>query len=335
MLQLSQRPLTGTDVDAELFVGRRRELDLLTRAAQLEFNALLLGERGAGTTSLLHQFMRWLRHENVDARFVDASTAGSLDDLLRLVVGELGARAPSDHPSLAELAGSAERLDGEGLVVVVDSVATPALVHELFGQRRDELWDLPFRWVVSGHQADRARYLEPPADAFFDTVVELDELSREDAAALLLRRAGAPGTEDDPDATALRSWARPIAQQVAPRLPRSLLATARSALLAGEDPTVGYHHLAELQQRASVLGRSAAMLFTELMDLGPTSASDDRLLDRLGWTRGRAVQVIKQLEAEGLVVSTTEAGGPSGPGRPRKLYEVNRHSPIVEGEGRG
>lgn len=320
-------------IGVELFVDRTRELDVLARAAQLRFNALVLGERGAGTTSLLHQFMRWLRHENVEARFVEASTAVSIDDLLCLVMGALGAATTSDHPSLEELAGSAERLDGRSLVTVIDSIASPALVHELFGQRRDELWDLPFRWVVAGHRADRARYLEPPADAFFDTVVELDELSREDAAALLLRRAGAPGTEDDPDAITLRTWAGPIAQQVAPRLPRSLLAAVRAALLAGEDPADGYHRVAALQQRATGLGRSAAMLFAELMDLGPTSASDDRLLDRLGWTRGRAVQVAKQLEAEGLVVSTTAASGPggvSGPGRPRKLYEVNRHAPTGE-----
>ena len=70
------------------------------------------------------------------------------------------------------------------------------------------------------------------------------------------------------------------------------------------------------------------MLFTEVVDLGPVSASDKRLLDRLGWTRPRAAQVLKQLEDAGLLVVTEEA--PDGPGRPRKLYAANSMYHAVE-----
>ena len=71
------------------------------------------------------------------------------------------------------------------------------------------------------------------------------------------------------------------------------------------------------------------MLLNELMDLGPVSASDERLLERLGWTRARAAQVLKQLEEAGLVVVTDEAA--DGPGRPRRLTTPNPQFNAVEG----
>jgi predicted ArsR family transcriptional regulator len=74
-----------------------------------------------------------------------------------------------------------------------------------------------------------------------------------------------------------------------------------------------------LQRRAEAqrLGRPAEMVVAELEASGPLSASDERLLRRLGWTRERAVQVLKQLEGAGLVTTSLQKG-PSG--RPRKLY---------------
>lgn len=60
MLQLSQRPLSGSDADRELFVDRTVELCHLERSAQLDFNVLVLGERGMGSTSLVRQHQRRL-----------------------------------------------------------------------------------------------------------------------------------------------------------------------------------------------------------------------------------------------------------------------------------
>ena len=40
--------MTGSKVDGRLFVGREVELRRLGRAAQLDFNVLVLGERGIG-----------------------------------------------------------------------------------------------------------------------------------------------------------------------------------------------------------------------------------------------------------------------------------------------
>jgi predicted ArsR family transcriptional regulator len=61
------------------------------------------------------------------------------------------------------------------------------------------------------------------------------------------------------------------------------------------------------------------MLWAELEVLGGASASDDRLLSRMGWTRARAVQVLGELEDAGLVTASSVK---SGQGRPKKVYKV-------------
>jgi hypothetical protein len=63
------------------------------------------------------------------------------------------------------------------------------------------------------------------------------------------------------------------------------------------------------------------MLVAELESLGRASASDDELLNRLGWTRGRASQVFGQLEEAGIVTSSPLRGERGG--RPRKVYELS------------
>jgi predicted ArsR family transcriptional regulator len=61
------------------------------------------------------------------------------------------------------------------------------------------------------------------------------------------------------------------------------------------------------------------MLASELEALGWASASDERLLTRMGWTRPRVVQVVAELESRGLVQMREEN---TGRGRPRKLYRL-------------
>jgi DNA-binding MarR family transcriptional regulator len=342
MLQLSQRPLMSTDADAGLFVDRGPALGKLERALRLKLNAIVLGERGSGKTSLLHHLERKMRSEGVLVRFVEASSAGTVEELVDLLHAAARGRPRDpmekavsslvgDHGVAADLKRLGVGAPAEPLVLLVDSILQPRLVHELFGQQRDELWQLPLRWVVAGNSADRSRYLEPPADSFFDVIVELDELSVEDATELLLRRASASDTDEDPAAKVLQGVSADLAQRVTPRTPRQLLSAARATLLDDDDPTTAVQNLHALQQHAAGLGRPAAMLFAELMNMGPMSASDERLLERLGWTRARMVQVLKQLEGEGLVVATTEA---RGQGRPRKLYELAHHQVAPKGRSR-
>lgn len=340
MLQISQRPLQGTAVDAALFVDRTPELDTLVRSVELGFNSLVLADRGSGKTSLLRQLERRLVDAGSKTRFVEASSAGSVEDLLALVhLAIHGRRRDATEKLLASIAGeegiSADvaRLrppDGQPVVVIVDSVSRPEIVQGLFGRLRDEVWQLPFTWIVSGNRSDRSRYLEAPADSFFDAVVEVGELSVEEATELLRRRARS-GAADDPASEVLLGVAAALGQQVSPRTPRNILAAARDVLLADEEPTQWVTNHYALQWRAAELSRPAAMLFTELMDLAPVSASDKRLLERLGWTRTRASQVFKQLEEAGLVVATEEAQ--DGPGRPRKLYAPNERYHAIEHTG--
>lgn len=340
MLQISQRPLQGTAVDAALFVNRTAELETLVRSVGLGFNALVLGDRGSGKTSLLRQLERQLADAGSETRFVEASGAARVEDLVALVhLAMHGRRRDPTERLLASIDGEegiaadVARLrppDGQQVVVLIDSVARPEIVQGLFGRLRDEVWQLPITWIVSGYRSARSQYLEAPADSFFDAVVELDELSVDDAAELLRRRARSAPI-DDPVGEVLLGVAEALGRQVSPRTPRNLLAAAREVLLAGDDPTQVVTKQHALQGRAAGLSRPAAMLFTELMDLAPVSASDKRLLERLGWTRTRASQVFKQLEEAGLVVVAEES--PDGPGRPRKLYAPNARFHAVEQTG--
>jgi DNA-binding PadR family transcriptional regulator len=52
---------------------------------------------------------------------------------------------------------------------------------------------------------------------------------------------------------------------------------------------------------------------------GQTGQRADRRQPKLGWTRGRASQVFRELEQQGLVRSLER---PGTRGRPRRLYEV-------------
>lgn len=338
MLPLSQRPLMATAADAELFVDRAGELEKLSRSVRHGFNALVLGERGVGKTSLLRRFQRQLVEDDAKCRFVEASGPTTVPELIDTVYEAVHGRRrdPTDRvlASLAGRDGIVDDLqllapdDGDPLVILLDSIGSPAIVQHLFGRLRDEVWQLPLLWVVAGNRPDRSRYLEPPADSFFDAIIDIGELDEDDAAALLRRRAQRAG-EDDAAARVVLSVAGKLAKQVMPRTPRNLLAAARDVLIdAEDDPSRWVTNLYALQARAADLGRAPAMLFTEVMDLGPVSASDKRLLDRLGWTRPRAAQVFKQLEEAGLVVVTEEA--PDGPGRPRKLYAANSMYHAVE-----
>jgi len=74
------------------------------------------------------------------------------------------------------------------------------------------------------------------------------------------------------------------------------------------------------QERTAALGRSEHMALAELEAIGhPTSAHDEQLLGRLGWSRPYAQRMLARLEEAGLVRVIPDRSG--GQGRPRKLYE--------------
>jgi hypothetical protein len=139
-------------------------------------------------------------------------------------------------------------------------------------------------------------------------VVALDDLPADARYELLLRRMG-------PDSS---SQIKALSE-LSDGNPRKLLNLAREVTSGGVEPYA--IHVGQVNRRTAIanVGRSASMLAAELEALGPRSASDSELLRRLGWTRERAVQVLKALERDGLVTSTLEK---HGAGRPRKVYAL-------------
>ncbi len=325
-MELSGRPLLDTKPDHELFAGRERELERLLTSAERRLNVLLLGERGSGKTTLLRQLAYELRQRSPDQppAFVEGHLAENVKIFLDLVRYRLGLSPAVLEPSpsqaallmmrrkayledtleVSKLVASLREAASEGSrVVLVDEVPARSVGQELFGRLRDELWQLPLTWVVAVSKNEAGPLLAPPADAFFDVVLHLEPLSREAQRAILETRAGSRG--------------RRIASQLDEGNPRRLLVLVREALEGGAQPSEVVRALSRRDAEVSKLGRAASMLMSELESLGPTSASDEHLLGRLGWTRTRAVQVLRQLEEKGLVTSSMVKGDS---GRPRKLY---------------
>jgi hypothetical protein len=189
-------------------------------------------------------------------------------------------------------------------VILVDCTRAAAAAHVLFGQLRDELWQLEHRWVVAVEDAERSLLLAPPADAFFDQVVSV---SMDSASLERMLRARGPGLSDE--------RLRQIAETTTS--PRAALQAARDGLTStnGHDPLA-----ARLwrQEQAGALGRPHAMAMAELEALGGASASDEEFLRRLGWTRPRATQVLGALAERGLLAASDEQS--PGGRRPRRVY---------------
>jgi energy-coupling factor transporter ATP-binding protein EcfA2 len=325
-MELSGRPLLDTKPDHELFTGRDREFERLLTSVDRRLNVLLIGERGSGKTTLLRQLSYALHERGSDQppAFVDGhqvETARLFVDLVRFRLGldpavlepspiqsafeAIGRRAPlRDTLELSRLVRSLKEAAPEGRrVVLVDELPDGSVGQTLFGRLRDELWQLPLTWVVAVSENDEDGLLSPPADAFFDVVLRLEPLSKKAQREILQARIGSRGGK--------------LAAELDEGNPRRLLGLAREALEGGAQPSDLINALSRRDMEASKLGRGASMLMAELESLGPTSASDERLLSRLGWTRSRAVQVFRQLEEKGLVTSSTVKGAS---GRPRKLY---------------
>ncbi len=338
MLQLSQRPLTGSDLDRALFVNRDDELEHLERAAHLSFNVLLLGERGSGLTSLLQQHLRRLEELEIPAFYVAGTSAETLEEIVDAIrIGLIGRRPivrktvptdPLQWPFQKEVtvAGDPDVLgplrritiDDTSLypIVLLDDVRDPTLVHHLFGRLRDEMWRLPFRWVVSGYRSRRRAYLEPPADSFFDTEIVLAPLNDDTSTELLTKRLETAANDDAQSVQRVRAQLEQIVERGAGN-PRGLLDAARQAVLRAPE------QLAETDEAvaaARALGATELAIVEHLVAHGPVSASDADLLAILDLSRARVTQVLRNLEDEGLVTSFAEQA--EGVGRPRKLYTL-------------
>src|SRR3954451_10124000 len=326
---LSSRPLMSNAADARYFVDRGEGLQRLEAAVERRLNAIVFGERGMGKTSLLqHLVFRARERDATEARlvYVDGSIADDALGGIELVRDERG-RAPDladvlggrfnrglhprEHASEAAMALDLLRAlrDAPPATIVLDGLPSPESGHTLFGRLRDELWQLPYAWIVATDPAARRTLLTPPADAFFEVQLPLEPLSIDDQVEMLARRMPDPGIDLGRLVTGAEGN------------PRRLLALAREAVLepGGLDGLLARR--ASRRERAAELGDPARRLLDALEDLGrPVSSSDPELLARMEWSRERALQVLRTLEQEGLVIDFQER---QARGAPRRLFSVN------------
>lgn len=331
-MKLSGRPLLDTRPDHELFVDRVDEIARVRAALGQGLNCLVVGERGSGKTSLVRALMFEERQDaethNVGLPrllYVRGSGAESASDLLRRAVEALaqyqgdqlatGLLGSSSGPGTSGAPGTSSGLIAElgerarrGSVLMILDDAPAAAANALFGALRDELWSIDLRWLVTVGASDSATLLRPPADAFFESQIALDPLPDDASIEILRRRMGEAPERLLAEAAAIGGGN-----------PRRLLDVAREFDGDYSKWSDFASAAAERERALAALGRPAHMLAAELESLGGASASDDRLLNAMGWTRPRVVQVLAEMEAAGLVTASSLK---SGQGRPKKVYKV-------------
>lgn len=331
-MELPARPLLASALDARLFVDRKAELETLKRNAESRLNSLVVGSPGIGKTSLLHQLERRLDgHAELEPIFVEgAGSAASPEELLSLIAYKLDEdRAQFSHigEAMQSVGHRPPRTGTEQLLValrtvrealaarerravlIVDELSSGEIAHALFGQLRDELWSLRATWVVAARTNEQAAYVRPPASAFFESVVAVEALPEKAAMQLLKKRTA----DAEIDGNLLRQIAAAADGQ-----PALLISLARQTLLEGRSLNDAQGAQDERMQRATQLGDAAIRLVDYIEANGPVSASDARMLSELSWTRGRATQVLRQLEQAGLAEVSNER---VGSGR-RKIYTL-------------
>lgn len=285
-----------------------------------------------GSTSLVRQHQRRLEDTGRTSYYINAGWAEDMTELVKEIrLSVAGPRPPGDQLALAvsrvfvqegddrirdlrALSARVSEAEGQRPIIILDEMHAPELVHELFGRYRDDIWQMPFRWVVCGQATRRSQYLEPPADAFFDSVLTLGPLDTAASRDLLQARLAGADTDDGEAKVRIISNRDRIIRQGGGN-PRQILAAARDVVLRSSEETVVADRLVA---SAAELGATESLAVRYLIRHGPTSASDEKLLESLDITRARATQVLRRLEDAELVHASNEKA--SHLGRPRKLY---------------
>ena len=330
MLLLGQRPLTASDADHQLFADRSSELQRVSRALELGLNSYVYGPPGSGRTSFLRQIERVWPKAHYVRLFGFETLSDRLDQLELAVAGvplkrtrrtawmdAISAMSTTETKIVADplrhLRQALGPVGGEQLHVVLVDDVDRKVCHELFGRLRDGLWELPIQWVVTSTSAS----LDPPADTFFDAVVELLPFDQKGLRELLRLRAES-GTPEE--GSLLRETADSILDSVAPCTPRRALSVLRDLYLS-DDLLEATRQLEDLQSARAGLKPTANRLLDALIHHGPTYAGDEELLAEVGVTRSRVVQLLAELEADGLVTAQRD-------GR-RKLFTVPGGRPMA------
>jgi RecA/RadA recombinase len=326
---LKGRPLYDNKADANLFITPPI-WNAVVHGSERELNVLLVGPRGSGKTSLLHQIQYAMRDEESEgAVFVDGTAARDVVDLATRIrnalsgepspIAESAERAFGVATSSEEPIAGASRIlaallrsigQADPALILLDCSGAPDAVFDLFGRMRDVLWQQGHRWIVAIDDNDRSTVMKPPADAFFDVVAQIEPWSTADLVNLLNHRYS-PAEEVDKKLVM-------HAAANASGSPREALRAMSHGILDDGDPAAFLEERGVLLDRASRLGRTAGMLMAELLDRDQASPSEAELQDSLGLTRARLTQLFHVLQDNGLVVGEAERS--SGPGRPRTIY---------------
>jgi Cdc6-like AAA superfamily ATPase len=326
-MQISGRPLLANQVDAPLYVERGIETKILT-VARRGLNALVIGDAGSGKTSLLHRLEWQLHQENFSVVFVDGRRSDELNEILDRLRIQLGIKWPPTF--LSTIAALNLQIDGvqpprsapqaeQTLKLLIDTMSADKrwivlldspernIARTLFGSLRDAVWQLPISWIVTADSSASDAFRRPPADAFFELVERLGGVSESEAREILGRRE-----------VSANNMANFVSSKST--TPRIVLDHARRSMFEPTTPGESQKSEIEFHRRLKDISRAAAMLASELRGQGAVSASDKDIQQRMGWTRERLTQVLRELETAGLARATEAADGK--PGRPRRFYEI-------------
>ena len=273
------------------------EMGVLRGAERLGLNVYVGGGPGSGKTTLL----RRVEHEYPGAAvFVRAEPAGSASGLLEAIASAvmppLSVRTRTAGTELdvllleATLSGVLGDWQDEDeaqrpRMVLVDG-ADEEQIRVLFGRYRDSLWDLPLTWVVAGRRSAPP----PPADAFFDRVLQLAPWPQQQIQELIGLRVPQWPAE----------WRDEVASILAPATPLQVLLELQTLVLSSNQTELLQRLSDERAQASSLPGRLRG-LYEALNQAGPTHAGDEWLLAALGVSRSRVVHGLKELESLGLV----------------------------------
>ncbi len=325
---VSQRPLPGGD---PLYVPQPEPERLLRRALDLGMNIAVRGEAGTGKTTLTNHVIASAEIAADRVVRIDCHALTVRETLYRLAEGWGWSKPthswkPKPGSALAFGGGlmsvtheqvpippDTDRLDGDDIELLSDTIVdrsttdeldgndvelpwvaiiedpSPAAVTAIFGGHRDRLWQLPVQWIVLTRGG-----ISSDAGLFFEAQVTLGDIEVSAAQELLERRLVAAGRQDP-------TLVNTVIQQV-PLRPRDLVAAARDGLLHAEDAPARFRVQGDLTERAAALGRPHAMLMYELLSRGAASASDEALLQRLGYSRARLAQLLAEMRDAGLLV---------------------------------
>jgi adenylate kinase family enzyme len=326
-MPLRDRPLLAGGIDRDLYVARPGLEQTLLDGLAAGRNLLLIGAPGSGKSTTLRKLATDLDAHGKRTVLILSSPTSTTDELLELIDFEMSSIATGQHQSevswakapeaaVVKLIQAVRRLGSYGeTAILIDGPIKAAIVYELFGRLREELWALPHQWVLACRTDQSAPARKPPADAFFSQIVEMPSFTRPQINEMLEKALS------DDELSTVRGSLDARGETLLSESPRHVVSLARRALSGGLRSREE-----ELKRTALLadLDRTSLLALAEIEALArPVSAGDEELLTRMGWSEAHARRVLAQMERAGLLNSLNDATG-TGPGRPRKLY-VLRH----------